>query len=342
MIKIGIIGATGYTGVELLRLLASHPQAQVVEITSRQKTGLNVTDVFPNLRGYYDLRFSSPDETSFSSCDVVFSATPNGVAMQHAKAIVDKGIKFIDLSADFRLKNIDTWEKWYGMKHQASELIDSAVYGLPEMNRKQIKSAQLIACPGCYPTASQLALLPLIKHQLIKSEVIIDAKSGASGAGRKESIDNLLAEAADSVKAYAVDGHRHLPEILQGLNSINEQEISLTFVPHLMPMIRGILVTAYADLIDTDIDLSGLYQEFYQDEPFVDVLPVGVSPATRSVRGSNICRISVFRPQQGNKVVVLAAEDNLVKGAAGQAIQCMNICCEINESFGLDSVPLLP
>jgi len=342
MIKIGIIGATGYTGVELLRLLAAHPQAEVIDITSRQETGREVVDIFPNLRGHYDLKFLSPDEVNFSACDVVFSATPNGVAMRHAQSILDQGIKFIDLSADFRLQDIDIWEQWYGMDHQAKALVDSAVYGLPEMNRENIINADLIACPGCYPTASQLALYPLLKHNLIKPEIIIDAKSGVSGAGRKESIDNLLAESADSIKAYAVNGHRHLPEILQGLNAIADQNLSLTFVPHLMPIIRGILVTAYADLTDSTVDLHLLYNEFYSDEPFVDVLPTDVSPQTRSVRGSNICRINVFKPQDANKVVVLAAEDNLVKGAAGQAIQCMNLCCGINEVAGLDSVPLLP
>ena len=342
MIKVGIIGATGYTGVELLRLLNSHPLAEVSLVTSRQHSGKQVVELFPNLRGKYTLEFQSPDTAALSSCDVVFSATPNGVAMNHASSILNQGKKFIDLSADFRLKDISSWNTWYGIPHSAENLLSEAVYGLPERNRQAIKSANLIACPGCYPTASQLALFPLLENNLIDTDIVIDAKSGVSGAGRKESIDNLLAEASDSVKAYGVSGHRHLPEILQGLNALSDKPLELTFVPHLIPMIRGILVTAYANLNNTEVDIQSLYEEYYSDEPFVDVLPAGTLPQTRSVKGSNNCQIAVNRPQQGKKVVLLAAEDNLVKGAAGQAVQCMNLCCGLPETAGLDIVGLLP
>lgn len=342
MIKVGIIGATGYTGVELLRLLAGHPGAEVRAITSRQQSGKMVADLFPNLRGKYNLCFQSPDDSSLNDCDVVFSATPNGVAMHHAQSLIAAGKKFIDLSADFRLKDVELWSRWYGMTHASPELLNSAVYGLPEINREQLKSANLIACPGCYPTSSQLALIPLLANNLIDNDIVIDAKSGTSGAGRKESIANLFAEAGDSIKAYGVDGHRHLPEILQGLNHFSDESLSLTFVPHLMPMIRGILITAYANLIRFDVNLQTVYEDYYQGEPFVDVLPAGMSPQTRSVKSSNICQISVNRPQSGTKVVILAVEDNLVKGAAGQAIQCMNLCCGLEETTGLDIVGLLP
>ena len=342
MIKVGIIGATGYTGVELLRLLASHPDAQVTAITSRQESGNRVVDLFPNLRGKYNLVYQSPDSSTLNDCDVVFSATPNGVAMQHAQSLVNAGKKFIDLSADFRLKDEKLWSKWYGMTHASPKLLASAVYGLPEINRELIKSADLIACPGCYPTASQLALIPLLVNNLIDSDIVIDAKSGTSGAGRKQAVANLYSEAGDSIKAYGVDGHRHLPEILQGLSQFTSQKLALTFVPHLVPMIRGILVTAYANLIDLDVDLQSVYESYYHCEPFVDVLPAGTAPQTRNVKGSNMCQISINKPQAGNKAVILAVEDNLVKGAAGQAIQCMNLCCGLPETTGLDIIGLLP
>lgn len=342
MIKVGIIGATGYTGVELLRLLAAHPAVEVTAITSRQQSGKKIADLFPNLRGRYNLCFQSPDESPLDDCDVVFSATPNGVAMNHARNLLAAGKIFIDLSADFRLKDVDTWSKWYGMAHASPDLVADAVYGLPEINRELIKSANLIACPGCYPTSSQLAIIPLLAGRLIDNEIVIDAKSGTSGAGRKESIANLFSEAGDSIKAYGVEGHRHLPEILQGLRQYSDDQLSVTFVPHLMPMIRGILITAYANLVDCTADLQSVYEEFYRGEPFIDVLPAGTVPQTRSVRGSNVCQISVTRPQSGSKVVVLAAEDNLVKGAAGQAIQCMNLCTGLDENTGLDIIGLLP
>lgn len=342
MTKVGIIGGTGYTGVELLRLLVNHPRVELISIISRQQAGNKVADLFPSLRGHVDLAFQSPQDNALAECDVVFSATPSGVAMQQAAALLDGGAVFIDLSADFRLKQASTWEHWYGQEHSAPELLVQAVYGLPEVNRDKLKHADLIACAGCYPTASQLALIPLLDTGLIDNDIVIDAKSGVSGAGRGESVDNLLSEASESIKAYAVNGHRHLPEILQGLQTYASEPLLLTFVPHLAPMIRGILVSCYTSLLDSSADLQQLYENYYANEPFVDVMPAGISPQTRSVRGSNYCRIGVFRPQNGDKAVILAVEDNLVKGAAGQAVQCMNIRMNWPEVTGLEQVALMP
>jgi N-acetyl-gamma-glutamyl-phosphate reductase len=343
MIKIGVIGGTGYTGVELLRLLAQHPQASLRVITSRGEAGRKVADLFPNLRGYVDLVFTEPDSKALAACDVVFSATPNGIAMQHARELLGAGVKLIDLAADFRLKNPAVWEQWYGMPHACPELLPEAVYGLPEVNRAKIKKARLIANPGCYPTAVQLGFLPLLESGLVDAgQLIADAKSGVSGAGRKAEVHTLLAEAADTMKAYAVPGHRHWPEICQGLAAVHGQPVGLTFVPHLTPMIRGIHATLYARLKRTDVDLQALYEKRYAGEPFVDVLPPGSHPETRSVRGANICRLAVHRPQGGDTVVVLSVIDNLVKGAAGQAVQNMNLLFGLDERTGLVAPALLP
>ncbi|MFM2397337.1 MAG: hypothetical protein RLZZ144_587 [Pseudomonadota bacterium] len=342
MIKIGIVGGTGYTGVELLRILALHPQASVQTITSRADAGTSVSQMFPSLRGHFDLNFSHPDDAKLDQCDVVFFATPNGIAMQQARTLLDAGVKVIDLAADFRLKDVAEWEKWYGMTHACPDLIAEAVYGLPEVNRAAIKNARLIANPGCYPTAVQLGFIPLLEAGLVdQSQLIADAKSGVSGAGRKAEISALMAESADNFKAYGVAGHRHLPEIKQGLAKVSGKPVGLTFVPHLTPMIRGIHATLYAQ-IDREVDLQALFETRYATEPFVDVLPAGSHPETRSVRGANICRIAVHRPQGGNTVVVLSAIDNLVKGAAGQAVQNMNIMFGLSETAGLNIVPLLP
>ncbi len=343
MIKVGIIGGTGYTGVELLRLLARHPQATLAVITSRGEAGRKVADLFPNLRGFVDLAFREPDTKALAACDVVFSATPNGIAMQHARALLDAGVKLIDLAADFRLKDPALWEKWYGMPHVCPELLTEAVYGLPEVNRERIKQARLIANPGCYPTATQLGFLPLLENDLVDAgHLIADAKSGVSGAGRKAEVHTLMAEAADTMKAYAVAGHRHLPEIRQGLEAVYGKPVGLTFVPHLTPMIRGIHATLYARLKKRDVDLQALYEKRYAGEPFVDVLPAKSHPETRSVRGANTCRIAVHRPQDGETVVVLSVIDNLTKGAAGQAVQNMNILFGLDERLGLDLPALLP
>jgi len=342
MIKVGIVGGTGYTGVELLRLLALHPQVELRTITSRAEAGEPVNQMFPSLRGHVDLCFVHPDEAHLEQCDVVFFATPNGIAMHQARALLDAGVKVIDLAADFRIRDVAEWEKWYGMSHACPDLVAEAVYGLPEINRDQIRQARLVANPGCYPTAVQLGFIPLLEAGLVDiSGLIADAKSGVSGAGRKAETGTLFAESADNFKAYGVAGHRHLPEIRQGLARVAQHEVGLTFVPHLTPMIRGIHATLYGRL-KRDVDLQELFEQRYANEPFVDVMPAGSQPETRSVRGSNRCRIAVYRPQQGDTVVVLSVIDNLVKGAAGQAVQNMNIMFGLPESTALNIVPLLP
>lgn len=341
-IKVGVVGGTGYTGVELLRLLCVHPNVALTVITSRAEAGLAVSQLYPSLRGYVDVNFSDPKEADFLSCDLVFFATPNGIAMQEAQALLDAGVRVIDLAADFRIKDVATWEQWYGMSHAAPNLIADAVYGLPEVNREKIKSAQLVANPGCYPTAVQLGFLPLLKENAIDTNFLIaDAKSGVSGAGRKAQVSSLFAEASDNFKAYGAAGHRHLPEISQGLTEMANQAINFTFVPHLTPLIRGIHATLYAK-VNKPVDLQAMFETHYEGEPFVDVLPAGAHPETRSVRGANSCRIAVHQPQGGDVVVVLSVIDNLVKGAAGQAVQNMNIMYDFNERAGLDIVPLLP
>lgn len=351
MIKVGIVGGTGYTGVELLRLLAAHPQVVLQVITSRTDAGTPVSHMFPNLRGFVDLPFSHPDQAQLEKCDLVFFATPNGIAMQQVRTLLSAGVKVIDLSADFRLQDIAAWEKWYGMSHACPDLVAEAVYGLPEVNRAKIKTARLVANPGCYPTAVQLGFIPLLEAGVIEPDSLIaDAKSGVSGAGRKAEIANLFSEAADNFKAYGVAGHRHLPEIKQGLKHVAGKEVGLTFVPHLTPMNRGIHATLYGKLKDEkllsrqlhEVDLQALFEQRYANEPFVDVMPTGSHPETRSVRGANCCRIAVHRPQGGNTVVVLSVIDNLVKGAAGQAVQNMNIMFGLLESAALNNISLLP
>lgn len=344
MIKVGIVGGTGYTGVELLRLLAQHPQAEVAVITSRSEEGLKVSDLYPNLRGHYDqLAFSVPDVATLAACDVVFFATPHGVAHALAGELLAAGTKVIDLSADFRLQDAEEWAKWYGQPHGAPELLPEAVYGLPEVNREKIRGARLIAVPGCYPTATQLGLLPLLEAGLADIQTLIaDCKSGVSGAGRAAKVGSLLCEASESMMAYSVKGHRHLPEISQGLSRAAGQSVGLTFVPHLTPMIRGIHATLYARVADRSVDLQALFEKRYANEPFVDVMPAGSHPETRSVRGANVCRIAVHRPQGGDLVVVLSVIDNLVKGASGQALQNMNILFGLDERLGLAAPALLP
>ena len=341
-IKVGIVGGTGYTGVELLRLLAQHPHSELRAITSRKEAGMAVAEMFPNLRGHVDLKFSEPATAGLEKCDVVFFATPNGVAMQEARALVDAGVRIIDLAADFRIRDVAVWEQWYKMKHACPELVAEAVYALPEVNREQIRKARVIANPGCYPTAVQLGFLPLIEAGCVDLDhLIADAKSGVSGAGRKAETHILHAEAADNFKAYGVGGHRHHPEISQGLARAAGRDVNLVFVPHLTPMIRGIHATLYAQLTK-EVDLQALYEKRYANEAFVDVMPAGSHPETRSVRGANHCRIAVHRPQGGNTVVVLSVIDNLVKGAAGQAVQNMNIMFGLPETMGLEQLPVLP
>ena len=347
MIKVGIIGATGYTGIELLRLLAPRKDIEIVVVTSREKEGLYVQEHFPNLRGHLDLKFAAPESEALNACDVVFYATPHGVAMHSVPTLLDKGVRIIDLSADFRIKDIALWEDWYKTTHNCPELVENAVYGLPEVNRSQIASADLVAVPGCYPTAIQLGFLPLLEQGIVVADrLIADAKSGVSGAGRKAVEDYLFCEANESIKAYGVSGHRHHPEICQELNLVCDQEVKLTFIPHLAPMIRGILATLYAPVgtgQNITIDrLQSIFEHRYADEPFVEVLPMGLLPATRDVKGSNKCEISVNYSSNTDTVVVFASEDNLVKGASGQAIQNMNLMFELGETTGLESIALLP
>ena len=349
MISVGIVGGTGYTGVELLRLLLRHPEVQVTVLTSRTEAGRRVDDMFPSLRGHTDLCYSDLNIEDLKQCDVVFFATPHGVAMKHAADLVAANTKVIDLAADFRLQDLAQFEKWYGMEHACPDILKDSVYGLSELNREQIKTAQVIGNPGCYPTTVQLGLAPLLKsaETLIKPEsIIIDAKSGVSGAGRKASLGMIYSENADNFKAYGVAGHRHHPEIVEALENISGQKDvfnHIVFVPHLVPMIRGMLSTMYIDLTDAGdaTDVQALYEQFYGQEQFVDVMPAGSSPETRSVRGANQLRIALYKPQP-KKLVVLVAQDNLVKGAAGQAVQNMNLMFGFAEQAGLEVIGLLP
>jgi N-acetyl-gamma-glutamyl-phosphate reductase len=343
MIKVGIVGATGYTGVELLRLLAMHQECRIMTITSRTEAGRAVSELFPNLRGHLDLSFVEPDPALLGKCDLVFFATPNGIAMQQVPELLEAGVRVIDLAADFRLSDPAVWETWYGMQHVCPERLTEAVYGLPELNRAAVRQARLVANPGCYPTAVTLGFMPLLEQGLIELNFLFaDTKSGVSGAGRKASVGTLMGEAGESFKAYAIPGHRHQPEIRQTLSQIAKRDVGLTFVPHLVPMIRGIEATLYARLLDTEVDLQALYQERYREEPFVDVLPPGSHPETRSVRGVNHCRMAIHRPLEGDVVVISSVIDNLVKGAAGQAVQNMNLMFDLPETTGLAQIALLP
>ena len=360
MIKIGIVGGTGYTGVELLRLLAQHPHAELLAITSRKEVGMPVADLFPSLRERANLAFSDPAQAPLKDCDLVFFATPHGVAMEQARSLLEKGVKVIDLAADFRLRDPAEFERWYKMPHGCTDLLGEAVYGLPEVQREAIRSARLIGLPGCYPTAVQLGYLPVLEQSGLvdPASLIADCKSGVSGAGRKAEVNILFSEAGDNFKAYGVEGHRHWPEITQGLKTIMartgqstsvQEALAMAFVPHLTPMIRGIHATLYARLTEKgmDTDIQALYEARYANEPFVDVLPAGSTPETRSVRASNFMRIAVHRPpvrlgEASNLLCILVVEDNLVKGASGQAVQVMNLMFNLPETTGLSLVPVLP
>lgn len=339
---VGIIGGTGYTGAELLRILLRHPGVDVAAITSRAEAGAPVSDLFPNLRGMTNLCFMDPEEAVLESCDVVFSATPNGVAMTQAGGLLDLGARVIDLAADFRIRDQAAWEQWYGMAHASPQLLEAAVYGLPELYRESIRKARLVANPGCYPTAVSLAALPLLEAGVVeRDDIIADAKSGVSGAGRGARVATLFGETAENFRAYGVAGHRHYPEILQVLSDAAGRRPVLTFVPHMVPMIRGIHATLYCRLTAPVADLTGLFRERYAGEPFVDIMNPGGHPETRSVRGANYCRIAVHEQDNG-RVVILSVIDNLVKGAAGQAVQNMNIMLGLDESCGLDQPALVP
>ncbi|MGZ3182605.1 MAG: N-acetyl-gamma-glutamyl-phosphate reductase [Telluria sp.] len=343
MIKVGIVGGTGYTGVELLRLLAVHPDVQLTAITSRKEDGLPVADMFPSLRGRVNLAFSAPDNVDLKQCDVVFFATPHGVAMAQAPALLAAGVKVIDLAADFRLKDQATFEKWYKIPHTCPELLAEAVYGLVELNRDAVKGARLIANPGCYPTTMQLGFYPLLKNKLVDPKSLIaDSKSGVSGAGRKAEIGTLFSEASDNFKAYGVSGHRHTPETVAQLQRFTDEPVSLVFTPHLVPMIRGMHSTLYARLTQdvSNEQLQALFEQEYAGSAFVDVMPWGAHPETRSTRGSNMLRLALHR--HGDMLVILVVQDNLVKGASGQAVQCMNLMFGLDETTGLQQIALLP
>lgn len=345
-IKVGIVGGTGYTGVELLRLLVRHPDVQLHAITSRSEDGLPVSTMFPNLRGVVALKFADPASGILDECDVVFFATPHGVAMAQAPALIEKGVKVIDLGADFRLQDTVVFEKWYKSAHTATEALSDSVYGLPELNRDAIKSARLVGNPGCYPTTMQLGFYPLLKNNLVNAGMLIaDCKSGVSGAGRKAEIGTLFCESSDSFKAYGASGHRHTPETIEQLSKMTQQKVNLIFTPHLTPMIRGMHSTLYANLLPEAVAMSNdelqkLFEKTYANEPFVDVMPFGSHPETRSVRGANTLRIALHR--NGDTLVVLVVQDNLVKGAAGQAVQNMNIMFDLNETAGLLGIGLVP
>lgn len=343
MIKAGIIGGTGYTGVELLRLLHNHAQVEVIAISSRSEAGQLVGEFFPSLAGQTDLTFTAPDDAVLDKCDVIFFATPHGVAMETAGTFINKGIKVIDLGPDFRLRDKNEYAQWYGLENFHDDLLASSVYGLSEINREQIKEAQLIGNPGCFPTTVLLALKPLIEKNLIDlSNIIVDSKTGVSGAGRGANQAMLLCETSESVKAYGVSGHRHYPEIKQELSLLADgKPIGLTFIPHLVPMIRGMESTIYVDLLDADVDVQSTLETAYKDEHFVTVLGAGVVPETRNVKSSNFCQIAAQKTV-GGKLVVTSVIDNLIKGAAGQAIQNMNIMFDIDERLGLEQIGLLP
>ncbi|UYO94306.1 N-acetyl-gamma-glutamyl-phosphate reductase [Pollutimonas sp. M17] len=346
-IKVGIVGGTGYTGVELLRLLSQHPNAQLTAITSRKEDGMPVADMFPNLRGRVDLRFQTPETAGLEQCDVVFFATPHGVAMSQAQGLLEHGVRIIDLAADFRLQDTRVFEQWYKMPHACPGILKQSVYGLVELNRQKIAGAQVVGNPGCYPTTMLLGLAPLLEggRKLVDTaHIIADCKSGVSGAGRKAEVSTLFSEASDNFKAYGVAGHRHHPEVSEQLQILAGGPVGLTFVPHLVPMIRGMFSTIYARILPEalDTDFQALYEQRYGAEEFVDVMPAGSMPETRSVRASNHLRIALHRPGGGDQLVILVTQDNLVKGASGQAVQNMNLMFGLPESAGLTQVAVLP
>ncbi len=345
-LKIGIVGGTGYTGVELLRLLALHPHAELTVITSRGEAGLPVAEMFPSLRGYVDLKFSDPTTADLSACDVVFFATPHGVAMSQAPALLAANVRIIDLAADFRLQDTAVFKQWYKMPHTCADILKDAVYGIPELYRDHIKNAKVIGNPGCYPTTVLLGLAPLLEQGLIDftAPIVADCKSGVSGAGRKAEVATLFAEASDNMKAYGVAGHRHHPEIHAQMTALAGKKGDFIFVPHLVPMIRGMLATIYVKLSAkaSSLDCQALFEKRYENEQFVDVLPAGNMPETRSVRGSNQMRIALQSQADTGYLTIVVVQDNLVKGAAGQAVQNMNIMFGFEENTGLTVVPLLP
>lgn len=347
MISVGIVGGTGYTGVELLRILAMHPNAEINIVTSRAEAGNKVSSVYPSLcsglLANLDLHFTQPDVSALKECDCVFFAAPNGTAMQMVPELLKADVKVVDLAADFRIKDPDIWAHWYKQAHACPDILQTAVYGLPELHRAKIKNARLVANPGCYPTATILGFLPLLEAGIAQdTQLIADTKSGVSGAGRAANVPTLFSEAGENFKAYNVNAHRHWPEIKQQLESVTTQEVNFVFTPHLVPMVRGIFASLYVTKAKSVDDLTTLYKQRYKDEPFVQVLEDGSIPETKFVRASNQCMISVSRPYDGDTVLVLSVIDNLVKGAAGQAVQNMNLMFSLDETTALLQPGLFP
>lgn len=346
MIKVGIIGSTGYAGQELVRLLLQHREAQIVWYGSRSYVGQNYSDIFRNMFEIVDEKCldDNMDELA-NKVDVIFTATPQGLCSSIVSEEVLNKVKIIDLSADFRIKDVAIYEEWYKIKHQSPQFIEEAVYGLTEINREKVKNARIIANPGCYTTCSILSLYPAVKEGIIDPQsIIVDAKSGVSGAGRSAKVNNLYCEVNESMKAYGVLTHRHTPEIEEQLGYACGEDIKLIFTPHLVPMNRGILVTAYANLAkDVDYDqVKAAYDKYYKKEQFVRVLPKDVPPETRWVEGSNYVDVNFKIDKRTNRLVAMGALDNVVKGAAGQAVQNMNVVFGLDENYGLEQVPMFP
>ena len=346
MIKVGIIGATGYAGAELLRLLAKHPEVEVIKVGSKSYAGEEFASLFGNMRGFCDTECDDVDLAEYAKeCDLIFTATPQGYLGSILNKDILQNVKIIDLSADYRLKDVAIYEEWYKIEHKSPELLPDAVYGLCEINRETIKDTALLANPGCYTTCSILSSYPLVKEGIIDpNTIIIDAKSGTSGAGRGAKMPNLYCEVNENVKAYGVLSHRHTPEIEEQLSYAAGENIKIIFTPHLIPMNRGILVTGYANLKKsvTKEEVMAAYEKHYKDEQFIRLLPYGMCPETRWVEGSNYTDISFKLDERTNRIVFMAALDNLVKGAAGQAVQNMNIMFGFKEDTGIDAIPMFP
>lgn len=346
MIKVGIIGATGYAGVEIVRLLQQHKYAEVVWYGSRSYIDKKYADVFANMFEIVDEKCLDDNiEELADKVDVIFTATPQGLCSSLVNEEILNKVKIIDLSADFRIKDVATYEKWYKIEHKSPEFIDEAVYGLCEINREKTKGARLIANPGCYTTCSILSIYPMVKEGLIDSKsIIIDAKSGTSGAGRGAKVPNLFCEVNENIKAYGVGTHRHTPEIEEQLGYAAGEEVLINFTPHLVPMQRGILVTAYANLKKevTYEEVKAVYDKYYKKEQFIRVLENETPPETRWVEGSNYVDVSFKIDERTGRIIMMGALDNLIKGAAGQAVQNMNIIFGLPENEGLQQVPMFP
>lgn len=339
MIRAGIIGATGYAGIELVRLLCSHTNISLTAIVSQSFVGKKISDVYPHLKGIIDMECKALDaEELAAQCDVVFTSLPQGASGTVIPALYEAGCRIVDLSADFRYKDAAVYEQWYKIPHPAPQLLPNAVYGLPELHRAEIAQARLVGNPGCYPTASLLGLAPLTSAGIIDtSSIIIDAKSGVSGAGRASSLEYSFCECDEDIRAYKVAQHRHTSEIEQELSLLAKGDVVVSFTPHLIPMKRGILATIYANLVD-DLPTQALldiYNDFYKDEPFVQIYDEGNLPSTKAVAGSNRCHIGLAVDKRAHRIIVVSAIDNLVKGAAGQAVQNMNIMFGLPETTAL-------